>query len=537
MKIVYSRKGSELPFEEVSLAAREERAYSGDYYGAFSLEKFAHSGSLQYTHEDAGGWLAYVTQFKPSNFWYKDQNVRVWAYYEQYDNWQDTYGMDAVLAVYHSGHGGMDANGKFYAPLGADWGNLGTTAVSDKMRLGNEQVNYIFWSTCYSCRVLNGHNPIRTWALANKGFRMLFGFETTSIDSPNYGKYFWQEWNKNKSFSTAWLDASWRIYHGQAPSVVACGANEEEAKNRVFNERYFYWPHVNTSWWWWRWYYAKKTRDPNLALPGNMLIAELQPVDVDETYVRKVMKRHDIDMKLPDEVVATERGIFSLKKGDVQTAFGDDGLYEIQMAQPNLSNTEQLPLNKAQSIAEGIVKDYDLRKEVDLTFDRIRLTSEAGRSIEGDKTEGPYTIETTVQFKQVINGLPVLTPGAGEVRISIDNDGSVTSVHSSTRLVERLTDRPRNTTAAPEEEGPIGRPRAENKAECKMLLEEEWKKNMAFWKLRGEAPKKYTVVPDTTEIGYDIRNNEAILVARQVMEAEFENGYKKLYWVVKPILG
>ena len=73
---------------------------------------------------------------------------------------------------------------------------------------------------------------------------MLFGFETTSVDNPNYGKYFFQEWNKNKSFSTAWLDASWRISHGQVPSVVACGANQADADARLSSERMFSWAHV-----------------------------------------------------------------------------------------------------------------------------------------------------------------------------------------------------------------------------------------------------------------------------------------------------
>ena len=39
---------------------------------------------------------------------------------------------------------------------------------------------------------------------------MIFGFETNSVDNPNYGRFFFEEWNKNKSFSQAWLDASWR---------------------------------------------------------------------------------------------------------------------------------------------------------------------------------------------------------------------------------------------------------------------------------------------------------------------------------------
>jgi hypothetical protein len=121
---------------------REAGAFSEDYYGAFSIEKFAAASPLSETHEDAAGWLAYVERFKPRNFWYQDAGVGVWAYYEQYDNWQDTYGMDAVMAVYHSGHGSMDSNGVFYAAMGSNWSDQGTSAVSSKTALGNEQVRY-----------------------------------------------------------------------------------------------------------------------------------------------------------------------------------------------------------------------------------------------------------------------------------------------------------------------------------------------------------------------------------------------------------
>jgi hypothetical protein len=551
MKIIYNKKGSELPFEEVTREARKAKAvkgYSGDYWGAFSLENFCYAGGLSYTHEDAGGWLAYLEQFAPRNFWYTDNGVRIWAYYEDYDNWLDTYGMDAVMAVYHSGHGGMDENGTFYAPLGADWGGKGCTAVSSEMRLGNEQVNYIFWSTCLSCRVLEGHNPIRTWAPANLGFRMLFGFETTSWDSPNYGSAFWKHWNMGKSFSTAWLDASWYdVAHDQAPSVVACGATAEEAQDRVFNERYFYWDHVSSNWWWWRWYYAATAataaRELNRALPKELLVAELKPIDVNEQYVRGVLERYNIEMKLPNDVMATRDGIFHLKEGATRIALGSEGTYELQLAQPNLSNRDHISLNKAKSIAQEAVKRYGLGEGISLTFDRIRLAAEGGSSHEeAGRIEGPYITETTVQFRQIINGLPVLTQGAGEVSISIDNDGTVTSVHCGIRPVEKLVDRPKNTTATPLEKGHAGKPRARDVAGYEQMLAEEWTKRLASWVIRGKAPLQYTVVPGSTEIGYDIRGNEAILVARRAVEVELGNepgtnvSYKKRYGVMAPIL-
>jgi hypothetical protein len=138
------------------------RAFSEDWWGCASIEKFADQDNLYYTHEDAEGWIRYLEKFHPRNFWYQDGNTDVWFWYEDYDNWQDTYGSDAVMAVYHSGHGGMDGSEVFYLPMGSNWGGQ-TTATSNNMRLGNEPVNYVFFlSTCESLRVLDGHNPIRT---------------------------------------------------------------------------------------------------------------------------------------------------------------------------------------------------------------------------------------------------------------------------------------------------------------------------------------------------------------------------------------
>jgi len=186
---------------------------SDDWYGAYSLETFSSASSLTYTHEDANGFLDYPTSFRPANFWGKDAGVKVWAYEEANDNYLDTYGMDAVTVFYHSGHGNMDSSGIFQAPLGGKWDNR-DWAFSNKMAFANEELRYLFWSTCFSLRVSGPDNPVRTWWAPNKGgLRMMFGYETTSVDHPGYGKFFWEEWNKNKPFARAFLDASWRISH------------------------------------------------------------------------------------------------------------------------------------------------------------------------------------------------------------------------------------------------------------------------------------------------------------------------------------
>lgn len=535
MKVIYSEKGGDNPFGAQPKTAEGMKAYSGDYHGAFSLEKFASAGSLRYTHEDAGGWLNYLQKFHPRNFWYKDRNVRIWAYYEQYDNWQDTYGLDAVLAGYHSGHGGMTGNGRFHVPLGSDWGGQGTTAWSNQMRLGNEQVRYLFWSTCLSLRVLNGHNPIRTWSPANLGFRMLFGYETVSYDNPNYGKAFWKHWNKNKSFSKAFMDASWYdISRRQAPSVVACGATKEEAKNRVFNERKLYWQAVSRNWWYWRWYNAARSattaRASNHELPNEILIAELTPQKVDGKYVRDCMMRHNVGLRIPREVKASPEGVFAIQDGDVSAAFEADGSYEFQLARPNTENVDQISTHKALDIANNFVRYYNLDKD-ELMFDNIMHSFEGGGSEKGSgQIEGPHITETTIQFCQTINGLPVLLPGKGDVSITIDNDGTVTNVKNSTRTIRRLTNKLRNNPSAPDEDRPIeGIPNPEQ------LLAEAWQESMREWVVKGGMPTGFNVVPGTYEIGYAIKGNEAFLVARKDVEVDCGGGYLKRYTIEVPL--
>lgn len=178
-------------------------------YGGCSIEIFdpnTGAGNLSYPHDDANGFLDYLNQFDQINFHYEDGGVQEWEYNPAYDDWQNFYGMDAVRAFYHSGHGGMTGDGTFYAPLGAQW-NGKDYAVSSSMSIGDHFLRYLFWSTCSSLEVLNGQTPIITWNGANKGLRMIFGFQSTSIDSPDYGRNFFSEWNKGKSFSQAWQDA------------------------------------------------------------------------------------------------------------------------------------------------------------------------------------------------------------------------------------------------------------------------------------------------------------------------------------------
>ncbi|MFY9921096.1 MAG: DUF6345 domain-containing protein [Mycobacterium sp.] len=544
-RLVLDRSADRNPFTELPAEESDEAGAvrgGANAYGAFSIETFANSGGLTYTHEDAQGFYDYVKQFAAPNFWYRDGGVAVWAYYETYDNWQDTYGMDAVNVVYHSGHGGRLADGRVWFPLGADWSGQGTNAWSDQMRLGNERVNYIFWSTCFACPVFAPLNPITTWNSANLGFRMLFGYETTSVDDPNYGKYFFQEWNKNKSFSTAWLDASWRISHSQVPSVVACGANQADADARLSGERLFSWAHVPKNWWSWRWYYASRLAPPNIAarernvtVPQDMSSAVLRPIDVNARVLRSAVDRFGMRLTIPREVRISPSGASQISDGESTLAFGADGSVEAHLAEHNYDNRDQISLTDAAAVAQEALGLYGLARDNQLVFDKVRYEAQAGGSAEGDgELLDPSVTGTTVQFRQLINGLPVVTPGAGEVRVTVDNDGKVTHVANSARVVDRLTRGGGNPTPAPDGSVMRRTPPGDDDG-VEQRLGASWAQQMGRWAIRGQMPVGYSLVPGTTEVGYAIDGDQAVLVATREIEVDFGQGLFKRYRIEAPL--
>jgi len=505
-------------------------------FGALSIEQFVNQRALSLTHEDADGWLNYLRQWHVPNFHFQDEGVQVWAYEEDYDNYEDTYGLDAVVAVYHSGHGGMDGNGVFFAPLGALWDNR-SDAMSTNMRLGNEFVNYVFWSTCNSCRVKDGHDPIRTWHSANLGFRMLFGFETTSVDHGGYGQFFWEEYNRPKSFARAWLDSSWRISQAQEPSVVAAGATGGEALARLENERTLEWAHVARDWYQWWWYdMARAAKDPEGVaprtqnLPAELLVAELRAPARSLEDVRDLAGRHRLDLPEP----AVRAGLLVSEADGQSLSVRPDGRYEVRIGAPDPSNREGLSISDAKRRATEAVSEYALDEGIDLEFDRVRSTMSAGGSTAGEDSDEPHVLETTVQFRQLINGAPVVTQAAGDVRITLDNDGRLTRIENTTRKVDALSNHPKVTVPDPGREDRSVRPRGDGDPE--RLLADAWSAHRAPAARDAESAERARPVPGTTEVGYDLRGNEGRLVARREVEVEFGEGIHKRYEVIAPIV-
>ena len=321
--------------------------------GALSVETFVNQSPLTLTHDDAAGWLEYLQRWHVPNFHFQDGGVEVLAYEEDYDNWQDTYGLDAVLAVYRSGHGGMGADGTFFAPLGASWDNR-SDAMSTNMRLGNEVVNYIFWSTCNSLRVKEGHDPIRTWHAANLGFRMLFGFETISVDNASYGRLFWEEYNRPKSFARG----GWMLRGGyprpRSPRSSP-RARAPRRRTRAWSTNgYSSGPRVNGYYSWWWYDRARALDDPEgvaqreLELPAELLIADLAPPAQTLEQLDEIARRHGVDLAAPS---GPRAGLMTSEADGQALGASPDGRYELSLGEPNGSNAEALPTEEAKRSA------------------------------------------------------------------------------------------------------------------------------------------------------------------------------------------
>ncbi|MFD0420106.1 DUF6345 domain-containing protein [Streptomyces sp. NPDC127108] len=540
MRMIYTDRGPS-PLEPEKPTAAGDRDSTFGWWGAFSIEKFANASPLFYTHEDATGWLAYLQQFYDRNFWFADGGVQVWAYEETYDNWQDRYGMDAVCAVYHSGHGDMDGNGVFYAPLGAAWDGR-TTATSNRMALGNEKCRYIFWSTCFSLRVLSGHSPIRTWAGPNLGFRMLFGFETTSIDHPDYGRKFWDKWRSGQTYCDAWLNASWDIHKNQAPSVCAVGATQAEAVNRLNTERNFYRDAVSDNWYAWRWYNARESLAEQLtAVPDSPQVIQLAPRDP-SSELAEAGRIASFPTAALEEVQVERQGVLSATSGDRVASTGPHAVRWVRLAEPNHRNTTALPTDRAVELARAFAEQH--ADGAELVVDSVHDLMQNSGTKDGAEIGSPVSLQTHVTFRQAFGGVPVITPDRGVIRVGLDNDGTVVQAQLSTRTATGATREAGALVTPPGAEGaeaPAPRdPREALDAAQERLLAElavraaEAGADYPSAVSREQRPEVRDV-PGTFQVGYEIEGNEAYPAARKLIEIGPEDGVRTQRWVTAPL--
>jgi hypothetical protein len=446
----------ESPFAERAAKMALNISGSEDRYGAHSIQIFPSlgaNGNLHQTHADARGFMEWYGNWNTGNFWYTDAGVKVWGYEETYDNWQDTYGMDSVAVFYHSGHGGMNNAGVFFAPLGGLWDGR-IDAISSDMVIGNEQLKYLFWSTCQSLKVPDiadvnpaGLSPISTWNGPNRGLRMIFGFQSNSVDNPNYGKNFGNNWNAGQKFSEAWINASWAISQNQIPTVCAMGATREESDNILYNERQFQWGAVAKNWYSWRWggfvrpVFQIADRQE---MPKKPEVLLFENSGFDQERIVALSKKLGFSQKELESFGFERNGNIVATGKEKQITVDVEGRITAVLGDTNYKNTTALSQEKAVSMAEKAISEFKFKGDgVDLVFDSLRIDKgQAGTSKGSGTIEDAYITDTTVIFRQVYNGIRSVNNNHGLVMLTYDNDGKLTRIHNSTKKITGVNSRP-----------------------------------------------------------------------------------------------
>ena len=534
--MIYKRLAKANPFG--SRGSRQKAAVGGskDFYGASSLEQFSSVSGLDYTHEDAQGFLDYPTSFagNEANFWLKDSGVKVWGYEESYDNWQDTYGMDSVMVFYHSGHGDMASNGVFAAPLGAKWDGR-DEAFSNMMSFGDEELRYLFWSTCLSLRISGRHTPVRSWWGPDRGLRMLFGYETTSIDDPNYGKFFWEEWKKGKAFAGAFLDASWRISHNQVPVVLAVGANQTEALNRLSNERIFSRTPAAKGWYEWQWVGmagGRAPRYPKSAPKGKRALILGNRYAKDEGVAR-IARIAGLAHREAQTIYFDEAGNRVLASKKVRVHVNREGSLSIHFGSPNMHSRKAIAEAKAIRTAKSCIHGLGLGKEVDLSLGHLRRRFSCGGTLNGSGArEEPCVVETIVQFRQSHAGVDSVNSDHGLIAVHVDNDAKVTHVYDTTRPVLGETEKPRSVVRSPPD-----RKRAANHD-----AEKQFRQRIHRILARQRNGARESRAAGTSKVlfervGYDLSGNLGLVVRQKIVELTVGTAFKKRYKLRVPIQG
>ena len=221
--------------------AREAVRGGANMYGTFSIEKFCDVGSLSQTHEDALGFYNYVTRFTPANFRYIDVG-------------RENLGLlrDLRQLAGHLRHGCRacasttpatavwTANGVFYVPMGAAWAGNDCTARRTTCVLGNEYARYIFWSTCLSLRVLDGHTRSAPGRHANMGCACCSASRPSAWTTPTTARTSGRSGTRTSRSAPPGSTRAGASRTTRRRRSSRAGRLGSEAQNRVFNERLFY---------------------------------------------------------------------------------------------------------------------------------------------------------------------------------------------------------------------------------------------------------------------------------------------------------
>ena len=321
------------------------------------------------------------------------------------------------------------------------------------------------------------------------------------------------------------MDASWRINTRQSPAVVAFGANQTEATDRLYNERYLYAGAASNNWGQWRWYTARsaasmaavtteaaQTDDSNqaagrqqtLAIPRQARSRQVSERSNSNEEVQELSQ--SLGINLDDTSLIQERpmGIRAVKSNNATLIVEKNGNFEMMIEPTDTPAVSDAEVGDEELIrrATDIAGQLSVLNGQPYRVGMIRDTKESG-GFEGF-TDNTRTVEKTVIIDQTIDGVPFIDPEAGHLEVTFDaRNGQAKRVRSSLRRV---------TTAIES---------SENAEETSL----EQVRRSAIQRFTGSArsgartsTQSLEVVPESEEIGYQMIDGKAVPVYRALIK-------------------
>lgn len=351
-------------------------------------------------------------------------------------------GVDSVVVAYISTHGRrLDANTARIVAGGT--GHGGCTVRSTRMSLGENDLRYLFLSVCQCVST----DPGSIWFGAANGIRAILGYDTDSIDSPDYGKFFFELWKRPRAKTAqSFLDASWRVDHGQTPVAAFFGPNEATASNLRDNEEYFNHSSISSDAIAYTWYDAR-TLDKDIVFPDvsqmtlRFAAAGERPAGAD---VIARFALHPGALSIGETTVSGDNVCYTTDDGSVLVYNTHSGSTDLTL--PTFTSTQAVEFadDEAVELASnylGRVQDKLSLGPVDTAIElapfevRHTMTGSATRS--GDSTT-PTITHATVIFRQIVAGLPTVGTG-GVVEVTLNGAREVCRVRSVLRTIESVS--------------------------------------------------------------------------------------------------
>lgn len=448
-----------IPLPPGSLPADADSTDTTEWLGAYFVVDHRACGlaNLPGTDGDATGFIENEAKYQKENFLYGDGDVLTQDFAQGVagvagaDNNIDPTvparrnGIDSVVIAYIATHGVVASDGNFVFVIGSRDGTCNSISTKD-MKLGDGYLRYLFVSTCESVKAVS---PGKQWFQCAKGLRAVFGYDGTIADSPDYGRFFFEEWKKDGVTTTqAFIRASWRVNPNQIAVAAWFGHTAAEAQGFCDTETHFQHEPIDAQFI----AHHRSSFDDlqqSATVPGKVRSMTLifdTPAPLTDPSATLA---HFVPPTELDQSLARARSgatvSYRTSSGTRMMRNARSGSLDITFPRYSQAPSTAATLTNAEAITAATAYLSGIRAAIPgihssanglalaLRPSAVRRVY-SGMSSRDGVVRDEWCTDVTVVFRQTVNGIPTIGPG-GLIEVTLDGEKQVSRVRAVTREI------------------------------------------------------------------------------------------------------